>query len=69
MLIGIFNAKYIGKTMCGFISGCEYSIEIDKDLYGYTVSGILNLTEDSDASAACINYASENSVRRNWIIN
>ena len=69
MLIGTYNAKYIGKTMCGFTNGHEYSVEIDKDLYGYTISGILNLTEDSDASAACINYASENSVRRNWIIN
>lgn len=68
MLIGTYNAQYIGTTMCGFINKHEYCIKIDKDIYGYTVEGILNLTEETDASAACINYASENSVRRCWII-
>ena len=68
MLIGNYNAEYTGKTMCGFIKGHKYSIDIDKDLYGYTISGVIDLTEDLDATAACINYASENSIRRNWNI-
>lgn len=68
MLIGTYNAQYIGKTMCGFICEHDYCIKIDKDIYGYTVEGVLNLTEEIDASAACINYASEISIRRNWII-
>ena len=68
MLIGTYNAQYIGKSMCGFESSYEYCIEIDKDEYGYKISGITNLTEDVDASSAYISYASENSIRRNWII-
>lgn len=67
MLIGNYNGKYIGKTMCGFVNDQEYNIDIDKDIYGYTVSGVKNLIEDTE-SDACINYASETSVRRNWII-
>lgn len=67
MLIGNYNAEYIGKTMCGFTNGHKYSIDIDKDIYGYTISGLTDITEE-EASAACINYASENSIRRNWRI-
>jgi hypothetical protein len=67
MLIGNYNAQYIGKTMCGFKTGHEYSIDIDKDIYGYTVSGVKDITEDT-ASDACINYASEKSILRNWTI-
>lgn len=67
MLIGTYTAQYIGKTMCGFMSGNEYNIEIDKDEYGYQVSGIMDLTEET-ISSAYITYASENSLRRNWII-
>ena len=67
MLVGNYSAEYIGKTMCGFTNGNEYCIDINKDVYGYTVSGILNLTYET-ASDGCINYASENSIRRNWVI-
>ena len=67
MLIGLYNAQYIGKTMCGFVSKKEYQIEIDKDIYGYIVSGIDNITDDT-SNDGCINYASEKSVRRNWKI-
>ena len=67
MLIGNYNAQYIGKTMCGFTNGHEYSIDIDKDLYGYTVSSVKDFSEDV-SNDGCINYASENSVRRNWKI-
>ena len=67
MLIGNYSAQYIGKTMCGFVNGVEYTIDISKDLYGYVISGIYNLSEN-DYSSACINYASENSIRKNWII-
>ena len=67
MLIGNYNAQYIGKTMCGFETSHEYNIDIDKDIYGYTVSGVNDITSDT-ASDACINYASEKSIRRNWVI-
>ena len=67
MLIGNYTAKYIGKSMCGFENGHEYKVEIDKDIYGYTISGIEDISTDI-ASDACINYSSENSIRRNWII-
>ena len=67
MLIGNYNGRYIGKTMCGFVNGQEYNIDIDKNIYGYIVSGVINITEDNE-SDACINYASETSIRRNWII-
>ena len=67
MLIGNYNGKYIGKTMCGFVNGHEYNIDIDKNIYGYIIFGIKNLTEDMK-SYAFINYSSENSIRRNWII-
>ena len=57
--------EYIGKTMCGFINGNIYKINIDKNVYGYTISGIENISIES-LNDACINYASEKSIRRNW---
>lgn len=68
MLTGTYNAQYIGKTMCGFTNTYEYCVEINKDEYGYTVSGIINLTEDKSATSAYIPYACENSLRKSWII-
>lgn len=68
MLIGTYNAQYVGKTMCGFTNTYEYCIDINKDEYGYQVGGITNLTEEKGATSAYITYASENSLRRNWII-
>lgn len=67
MLIGNYNGTYIGKTMCGFVNGHVYNIDIDKNIYGYIITGVKNITEDME-SDACINYASETSIRRNWII-
>lgn len=67
MLIGNYIAEYVGKTMCGFVNGNTYKINIDKDIYGYTIYGIENISEGL-SSDACINYASEKSIRRNWII-
>lgn len=63
----IYIGQYIGKTMCGFINGYNYSIDIQKNIYGYTVSGVKNLTEDTDTNA-CINYASEKSLRSKWLL-
>lgn len=65
MLIGTYNAQYIGKTMCGFVNKQDYCINIDKDDYGYSIKGIMNLTKDV-ATNAYLRYASENSIRRNW---
>ena len=67
MLVGNYNAQYIGKSMCGFTNGYEYCIDINKDIYGYTVSGVLDLTNEA-ANDGCINYASEKSITRNWTI-
>ena len=67
MLIGTYNATYIGKTMCGFETAHSYLIKIGKDLYGYQISGIYDLT-DNDNSSAYLVYASEKSIRRNWNI-
>lgn len=65
MLIGTYNAQYIGKTMGGFVNKQDYYINIDKDDYGYSVEGVMNLTKDV-ATNAYLRYASENSIRRNW---
>ena len=67
MLEGTYNAQYIGKTMCGFTSTYDYCIEINKDVYGYQVSGITNLTEEKGCSGY-ITYASEQSLRKYWIV-
>ena len=67
MLTGTYNAQYIGKTICGFENSHDYCIEIGKDEYGYTVEGITNLTEYKSTSAY-ISYASETSLKKNWII-
>lgn len=67
MLVGTYNAQYIGSTMCGFKNNYEYCIQIDKDDYGYQVEGIVNLTEDIAATNAYLTYASENSIRKSWI--
>lgn len=67
MLIGTYNAKYTGKTMCGFENEHEYLIKIDKDLYGYQISGVYDMTDNANSSAYLV-YASENSIRRSWDI-
>ena len=67
MLIGTYNAQYVGKSMCGFENAHDYCIEINKDVYGYTVNAITNLTECRSCSAY-IPYASETSLRKSWII-
>lgn len=67
MLIGTHNGQYIGKTMCGFKNTWEYCIKINKDEYGYQVEGITNLTEEK-GSSGYIRYASEQSLRKSWII-
>ena len=68
MLIGTYNAQYIGRSMCRFESGKEYCIEVNKDEYGYTVNGVINLTDDISATSAYIPYACESSLRKSWII-
>lgn len=68
MLIGKYNAKYIGKTMCGFESKHEYIIDIGKDLYGYQINGIYDIT-DQDNSSALIRLSSEKSVKTYFEIN
>ena len=67
MLIGTYTAQYIGNTMCGFENTHDYLIKIDRDEYCYTIEGVLDITEDEDSSAY-MTYASEKSIRRNWII-
>ena len=67
MLIGTYTAKYIGKTMLGFVKSHEYLIKIGKDNYCYGIEGITDLTEDEDTTAY-ITYASEKSIRMNWDI-
>ena len=39
MLIGTYTAKYIGKTMLGFINSHEYLIKIGRDRYCYEIEG------------------------------
>jgi len=65
MLIGTYNAKYKGKTMCGFVDTHEYLIKIGKDGYCYGIEGLVDLTENEDSSAY-ITYASKKSIHRNW---
>ena len=67
MLIGKYNAQYIGRTMCGFENNHEYIINIDKDIYGYQISGLYDIT-DQERSFAFMPYACENSIRRYWDI-
>lgn len=68
MLVGNYNAQYVGKTMCGFINGHKYNINIHKDRYGYIIIGIYDNTEEIN-NDGYMNYASEISIRQNWIIN
>ena len=67
MLVGTYTAKYIGKTMLGFVNSHEYLIKIGRDEYCYVIEGLTDLTENEDSSAY-ITYASEISIRRNWEI-
>lgn len=62
MLVGKYNAKYTGKTMCGFETDHKYIIDIVKDLYGYQISGTYDVT-DRDNSSALIRLSSEKSVK------
>lgn len=64
-LIYTGSGQYVGKTMCGFTNLCEYSIKINKGLYGYTVEDVIN---DGDEHRGCIQYASERSLRKNWLL-
>ena len=54
--------------MCGFINGHKYNIDIHKDRYGYIIIGIYDNTEEIN-NDGYMNYASEISIRQNWIIN
>lgn len=67
MLVGTYAAKYIGKTLLGFVNSHEYLIKIGKDDYCYVIEGVADLTENDDSSAY-ITYASEISIRQNWDI-
>lgn len=67
MLIGTYTAQYIYKSMCGFVKDHTYSIEIDKDRYGYTIVGIQDLADNIYVDA-CMNFSSEISIRQHWII-
>lgn len=67
MLVGTYTAKYIGKTMLGFVNSHEYLIKIGKDEYCYGVEGILDITDGEDSSAY-ITYSSEKSIRYYWDI-
>ena len=65
MLLGIYKAKYIGMSVCGFETDKEYTIKIDKDRCSYTVEEV---SSDEDSGGAYITYSSEISIRRNWIL-
>ena len=67
MLIGTYVAQYIYKSMCGFEKDHTYEIEIDKDRYGYTITGIRDIDTDAYVDA-CMNFSSEKSVRQHWTI-
>ena len=64
-LIYTGSGQYVGKTMCGFTNLCNYSIKITKGLYGYTVEDIIDC---EDNRGGCIQYASERSLRTNWLL-
>ena len=67
MLSGTYNAKYIYKTMCGFIKDHEYSIEIEKDKRSYMVIGNIDLTEKTYVEA-CLTFSNEKSIRQHFEI-
>ena len=67
MLIGTYVAQYIYESMCGFVKGHTYNIDIDKNRYGYTITGI-NDVDNGTYVDACMNFSSEKSVRQHWII-
>lgn len=64
MLEGKYFTKYIGKTISGFTQGQDYSIKISKDRYGYVITGTSLLSGE----LGYMNYASEISIRQNWVI-
>ena len=65
MLQGNYIGKYKGKNLCGFETGHEYEIEIDKTIYGYDITGTYDKTEDKIIDAY-IRYASEKSINTKW---
>lgn len=67
MLIGTYTAQYIYKSMCGFIKDHTYVIEIDKDRYGYIITGIHDVTDNSYIDGY-MRFSSEISIRQHWII-
>lgn len=58
----IYDVKYLGKTMCGFVQGQEYACKISKDIYGYFVEEIDEYVENP----AAMRYASAKSIERYW---
>lgn len=58
--------QYIGKwTTGGLIPGHNYSLAIERDMYGYVIQTICDVTEDR---AICVNasYSSTTSINQNW---
>lgn len=58
--------QYVGKwTTGGLIPGHDYSLAIERDMYGYVIQTICDITEDK---AICVNasYSSTISINQNW---
>lgn len=67
MILGKHKGKYVGKSICGFISGFEYEIDVSNNGRTYMISAIKDLTLDKDVDFS-ISYASEISINKNWEI-
>lgn len=58
----IYDGKYIGKTMCGFVHGESYACKVSRTLYGYNIEQIDEYVE----IPAFMRYASVISINQNW---
>jgi len=66
LIEGIYTGNYIGKSMCGFVHGHMYKVNIERTIYGYVLEEIEDFSDADSAGTALINYASEKSIQRNW---
>lgn len=65
LLSGKYKGKYLGKTICGFVHGFEYELELSNNGMTYCVKAYKDITMDTDVKLS-LAYTSEENVLKTW---
>ena len=65
LLSGKYKGKYLGKTICGFVHGFEYKLELSNNGMTYCVKAYNDITLDTNVKLS-LAYTSEENVLKTW---